>query len=105
MTSPTPEKELSDLEITKLCAAAMDIELRQIGNDLWTAADECVLYDPLHYDEQAMALVKKFKLIIEWETTWWVTECESGVKDAVGAHNDNLNRAICECVAKYQRAK
>lgn len=56
-------------------------------------------YDPLHNDEQAMALVKKFRLSVgpgdgaDW--TVWDND-NSAVEQA---NNPNLNRAIVECVA------
>ena len=73
-------------------------------------------YDPLHDDAQAMALVKKFDLnIIKSDDEWWVHEsphiCDyiataerHDVTDW-GAYDKDLNRAICECVAKMGEAK
>ena len=116
---------MTDLEITKLCAEAMGMrpfrwypsgaypdqdgtyEIRGNlvqylgGNPLggYNRHD----YHPLHDDAQAMALVKKFGLHIVYQPlcadTWLVDNAD---KDA--ASND-LNRAICECVAKMQEAK
>ena len=66
-----------------------------------------ILYDPLHDDAQAMALVKKFRLSIRNEVDQWrvseiggddIHQDEDGV-------NADLNRAICETVAKLQMAK
>jgi hypothetical protein len=58
------------------------------------------VYDPLHDDAQAMALVKKFHL----ETRWYEDESAWGVfagNEKVGCYQyKDLNRAICECVAR-----
>ena len=58
--------------------------------------------DPLHDDAQAMALVKKFRLTIGhcgslYVVEWWGSGTES---PEVWAENNDLNRAIVECVAK-----
>ena len=62
-------------------------------------------YFPLHDDAQAMALVKKFDLLIvksrnplnslQWRVGQHLWEPPFGV-------GNHLNRAICECVAKMQ---
>ena len=58
------------------------------------------LPDPLHDDAQAMALVKKFNVTcIYGADTWLASTIETSVDNA------DLNRAICECVAKMQQAK
>lgn len=94
---------MDDLEITKLCAEAM-------GLTSWQALEG--RYDPLHDDAQAMALVKKFRLEIRQQATgtdehpgaplWGISGCLYGWKNA---EDENLNRAICECVARMQAAK
>ena len=108
--------ELSDVEITRRCAAAMGYKI--IGNaklrltaeeldlvhvDLWGVGLPHV-FDPLHDDKQAMGLVKKLNLgILEADSNgWWEvsrrTDCNSfGHKD--------LNRAICGYVANMEQAK
>ena len=63
-------------------------------------------YDPLHDDAQAMALVKKFRLTIiqgppKPAASSWHVELHSNCD----AWNENLNRAICECVSHMQQAK
>ena len=88
---------MTDLEITKLCEEA-------IGSDFYGGK-----FDPLHDDAQAMALVKKLWL----DCTVLVGAVESGgqswlVRAADGTsshHDETLNRAICECAAKMQKAK
>ena len=63
-----------------------------------------VFYDPLHDDAQAMALVKKFKLDIDYGqgVEWHVSDqhSDSEYEGYHSAMNPDLNRAICECVAK-----
>ena len=109
---------MTDLEITRLCAEAMDlcedeqttrsISYREEGH-IWVRheADPIgYMYHPLHDDAQAMALVKKFGLqILPPEPAsagrWVVSYGELGKC----GDNTNLNRAICECVVKMQQAK
>lgn len=62
-------------------------------------------FNPLHDDAQAMALVKKFGLDI-------ISDPDASGKDWDVRHlltsascSTDLNRAICECVAKMQKAK
>jgi hypothetical protein len=66
-------------------------------------------YDPLKNDEQAMALVKKFGLEIEQigsdEKCWVVSATGEYLEEqerweTFESESENLNRAICECVAK-----
>ena len=107
---------MTDLEMTRLCAEAMGYQhgrpKHQPHTQVWVSGDEYsgsvdddwFRYDPLHDDAQAMALVKKFRPIIGtaleptlWHigfpfTPYWVD-------------NENLNRAIVECLAKMQLEK
>ena len=88
---------MTDLEITKLCAEAIGWEIFEENGSLWEKSG-LVIYDPLHDDAQAMALLKKLNLCI----------LPARVTVVVGqyseARNMDLNRAICECVAKMQQA-
>ena len=104
---------MTDLEITKLCAEAMDVLVEEeywagIGAKVlvtseWDENYQCrCRYDPLHNDDQAMALVKKFTLQV------WMPV--NGVWEAIWPHHakarsESINRAIVECVAKMQAAK
>ena len=99
---------MTDLEMIKLCAEAMGLgKVDQKNGEPWAFnRDEggWHKYDPLHDDEQAMALVKKFDLNIcrTGRTHQWHVEdfdCE------VWGNSTGLNRAIVECVAKMQKAK
>ena len=96
---------MNDLEITKACAEAVDMHLSLVH------ADGLIKYWPLTDDAQAMALVKKLRLTIEAiEVGAWRVENE---EDMVQHGNDelrtgfgtDLNRAICECVAKMEKTK
>ena len=96
---------MTDLEITKLCAVAMGLDTKvaiptiiPLVSGLRGSA--CYAYCPLHDDAQAMALVKKFylKLGPRTDNSWCVRDkSNSGV---IQADSYDLNRAICECVAK-----
>lgn len=98
--------------MTKLCADAMGLmwyrrgRWLQLDGEMPIAIDVDGMsqdYDPLHDDEQAMALVKKFKLDI---THAWIGEdVVYKVRGTIAGwevepHPGDLNRAICECVAK-----
>ncbi len=117
---------MTDLEITRLCAEAMGLPYKLGGadNQDWPYEEDIVLYDegsnmwhtmysPLRNDEWAMALVKKFKLSIIWTDRhldgWLVRGWYTGRKTRRAlceeVDNADLNRAICECVAKMQAAK
>lgn len=100
---------MDDLTITRLCAEAMgckqswveDSELKVIFDGGF--ADYSELYNPLHDDAQAMALVKKFGLTISKDPdAYWHAmdiDCEIQVP------NKDINRAICECIARMQEVK
>ncbi len=110
---------MTDLEITKLCAEAiflkMDHPIESRGelficyHPLEEPLPLYHKYDPLHDDAQAMALVEKLGLGIfqrddgsgDPHALWDVTNKQ----ETIFAVADNLNRAICECVAKMQKAK
>ena len=95
---------MTDLEITRLCAEAMG--LTQVNRyQFKNAHGQQAEFTPLHDDAQAMALVKKFHLHIgktlrtpDDPFGQWVVS-KTSKADATGK---DLNRAICECVAKMQ---
>ena len=96
---------MTDLEITRLCAEAMGLPFdgeAMNGTAVWAHSEPRngheYIYTPLTKDAQAMALVKKCVLGLAWSGYWSVYEQGNG---AIGSHID-LNRAICECVAKMQ---
>ena len=116
---------MTDLEITKLCAEAMGLQHHvprdAFDGEFWVMVIGYSIedipfvsrYDPLHDDAQAMALVKKFHLQINiWnelstargllEAGWWRVDSQS---QNVTARHGDLNRAICECVAKMKAGK
>ena len=108
---------MTDLEITKLCAEAMGFitmktvwdSREQPGRDGYLAfhgSTSIGWYDPLHDDSQVMGLVKRFWLLLSQQAG--PDRAEWIVNDPVVAStsvNFDLNRAICECVAKMQAAK
>lgn len=104
---------MTDLEMTKLCAEAMGLVISPL--QVTCKHPSAVLvedgpvyeeYSPLHDDAHAMALVKKFDLILYRVPNGWdVWPYISGGGRAPGKFAENLNRAIVECVAKMQDAK
>ena len=106
---------MTDLEMTRLCAEAMGLHPSPYGEDrlevvTWHGPDgehpTYRIYEPLNDDAQAMALVKKFVLHIEWLATKdWAVDYGSRANPQHIACNPDLSRAIVECVAKMQSAK
>ena len=95
---------MTDLEITRLCAEAMGVKLGNFqtnDDDDRVPIDSYNFYMPLHDDAQAMALVKKFEITTLPQRGKWSVVCAWMGSDL----HDDLNRAICECVAKMQKAK
>src|SRR3990167_1086032 len=105
---------MTDLEMTRLCAEALDLLVEYdhsgvrllVGNDVggYNRYD----YDPLHNDTQAMALHKRFLLDTLWDGskyTVYVWKPNIKMKDRIRATHTDLNRAIVECVAKMQKEK
>ena|SRR3990167_1757554 len=97
---------MTDLEMTRLCAEEMgvwhcpDTDTDFVGKPIQAVLS---MYDPLHDDAQAMALVKKFEMSIRkfgstggWQA--WINWSEP-----LSFSND-LNYAIVECVAKMRAA-
>ena len=108
---------MTDLEITRLCAEAMGVPLDKCSQKRWDQSSSVYgeeihrsgffqeEYRPLNDDAQAMALVRKFHLEPRWGMTreaWLVTP---SYEDCPYSWSVDLNRAICECVAKMQAAK
>lgn len=103
---------LTDLEMTKLCAEAMELNFT-LGSDgyVWVVDEDVPggmsLYYPLRMDAQAFALVKRFEIVIQWPMIFGGVKL-AGAKFTVGASTylasaeSDLNRAIVECVAKMQ---
>ena len=110
---------MTDLEITKACAEAMGLKTskylcRNKKRRLETRLSlprrshkggmTTSRYNPLHDDAQAMALVKKFGLHTGFQSfdNLWGCLAQDGITKT---YNTDLNRAICECVAKMKKAK
>lgn len=107
---------MTDLEITKLCAEAMELSTERkywvgIGDfvyEFWNdISQERQRYDPFYNDAQVMALVKKLRLTIEPSTdgSWFVFKQNSKFFSEIHVIDIDLNRAICGCVAKMRAAK
>lgn len=102
---------MTDLEITKACAEAMGLpEVINPDSRASKPVPPCilveqnglrVLYDPLANDgigdAQAMALLKKFgRALVKRKDESWSVNLNCG-------QAQDLNRAICECVAKLNK--
>lgn len=100
------------LDLTKACARAMGIKveikaLRGTVMRYWFMDSHVEkIYDPLYDDAQALGLVKMHGLWVSrtmngWDQDYWhVTSNRTCPPIFEAAHRTDLNRAICECVAK-----
>jgi hypothetical protein len=102
---------MTDLQMTARCAAAMGIEVRNNRAPFevreWSinhANGTCSIYEPLHNDEQAMALMKRFKLhcvVGDLSHLHWMVAPHGNMPDC--STGTDLNRAIVECVAGLEK--
>ena len=83
---------MTDGEMTKLCALAMGVE--------WEHLIPRSTYHPLTDDAQAMALVKKFHLMIRPPDGVEDYEWSAIDLNGDGISSKDLSRAIVECVAR-----
>mgnify|MGYP001615773257 CR=1 FL=1 len=111
---------MTDLELTEACAEAAGLTVvEQLGRVMFPNTQlGSPIYDPLHDDAQAMALVKKFNLwltfrrekwqkLVPYDHVWgagWFHHQDDPVSK-INTQSKDLNRAICECVAKIGRAR
>lgn len=90
--------DLTDLEITRLCAQAMAVTFDRH-------------YNPLLDDAQVMALVKHMDMPTirytnQWIVSGWYSAPKTGMAlQAEATHDTDLNRAICLCVARMEQEK
>lgn len=96
---------MNDLEITKLCAEAMliNVEMKGHGRDARWVVGGHLVYEPLWNDADAMRLLKAFHIWIGgWLENGMVSAAIDGKFLTCG---EDLNRAICTCVSKMQSAR
>jgi hypothetical protein len=97
---------MTDLEMIKKCAEKMGVDAVELNGRLAIPyehiTDVQTYYDPIHDDAQAMALVKKFVILIGVHSGYWTAFIPSVGRSI---HNKDLNRAIVECVAKMEQSK
>lgn len=98
---------MTDFEKMQKCAVAMGLlnviqSTDGMGNQKLHIATGPFMreYDPLHNDEQAMALLKKFPMDVfaDRGNPFWRVRLAADHNVGNGM-SDNLNRAIVECVA------
>lgn len=113
--------KLSDLELTRACAEMMGLDRSPYGENrlevvTWHGPDgehpTYRIYDPLHDDAQCFALVKKLGILLfkpqeKWQAVpakWWNNAPKYSYAEDYNplAENTDLNRAICEAVAKLK---
>lgn len=104
---------MTDLEMTRWCADAVGlVGYAANGRHLFKgsyAAGTYEMYDPLRDDEQAMALLRKCELSLcapsPDDKRWYVLKIWTSDSRTISAHDENLSRAIVECVSRMQSAK
>lgn len=97
---------MTDLEMLKLCAAAMGETVKEFDGNLfftgplYDSVQHNSTYNPLENDKQAMALIKKFEMHVSRNPeTWWCMTTSPLSDPFDGPDHTDLNRAIVECVA------
>jgi hypothetical protein len=111
------EAGMTHLEMTKLCAEAMGLKTTvadyahagygisgtyvQLSSEHRGDGPNSDVYNPLHDDAQAMALVKRFRLHPVYDADDRVWHCVT-IQHGFYGRDPDLNRAIVECVAKMQ---
>lgn len=97
---------MTRLEITELCAEAFDCKPNPNGAG-WDDPRNNKLFNPLRDDEQAMALLKKFQLGIDppYHIDGYRVYYQYPSEAQIWARHEDLNQAICECVAQLQRVR
>lgn len=111
---------MDDLEIVRRCARAMSIDNGRVtvstpyiditgGTEHRNHLSFQAPYDPLHDDAQMVALVKRFGLSISSPTSGDLDRnhyvAYQSITDGPVSKDADLNRAVCECIAKMERAK
>jgi hypothetical protein len=98
---------MTDLEITRACAEAMGY-MDYVCQEDYIKLDRYTRYHPLHDDAQAMELVKKLNLSVnrhnEGQYLNWMVGGFGYFRNIHTENPEDLNRAICEAVAKMQAA-
>jgi len=103
---------MTDLEIVQLCARAMGYsDVQRKGDHVMDERGQTVehIYWPLTDGTQAMALVKRFGLTLDPAEddppfTWRANVAPNGDwENQIIVESADLNRAICECVAKLSK--
>lgn len=100
---------MTDLELVKACAEAMGWEIDEENTvyfgEVWVKryTGPEGIYNPLEDDCQMAQLVKRFRLeITPYDELWNVG---GGEGSGAAAQREDLNRAVCECVAKIHAAR
>jgi len=98
---------MTDLEMTTLCAESLGLTYEVLSNVVCiNDPANSVIWNPLHDNAQAMALLTQFKLVIEpdgdWAATWINRSRKKGLRTVAVRHATTLNRAIVECVVEMQ---
>ena len=96
-----PIEEYTNEELDRLCAEAMGVELKteweEICEDSRTILSGTIEYTPTTNKEQAMELLERFKLDVEWDGTQWV--CHYFVNSYTNVVAPTPALAICRAVA------
>ena len=103
--------DLTDLEITRLCANAMHVNIEHVQRNrayfIYHPLDAPIPlfheYAPLTNDEQMVGLVKRFELCVWMSMAGWCCGVDEGDERCQSA--PSLNRAVCRFVALMQKER
>jgi hypothetical protein len=104
---------MTDLELTERCADAMGVRAHKFDFErgLWIlhANGSRTEYAPLRDDAQCLRIIKAFNLMVNWnsETEVWCMPMDQAKYGhlADSPNCGDLNRAVCECVARLKEAR
>ena len=109
---------MTDLEIVRLCAEAMELQYHianiEDEHEVWVRLQPAkpptiysYRYDPINDDAQCMALIKRFRLEILWQEEGETVRARYpwSVPDLMTGYYCDINRAVCLAVARMQADK
>jgi hypothetical protein len=104
---------MTDLELVKRCAekfgfepyedqSQWKIEAPAVACKLGIWSGQCIVYNPLTDDAQAMALAKYFMLAVDFFAQYVAApvSCKEDIRIYFDGEGETANHAIVECVAR-----
>lgn len=95
---------MTDFELVKRCADKMGLDLHSDQSEeiRYYGRGGTYLYNPLIDNAQAMALAKRFMLIVDFFAKYAAApvSCKEDIRIYFDGESETANRAIVECVAR-----